>query len=261
MSGVTLLTSDEKSVCFWLTDSRSTLIPAFSSTGAIASASPVEYEVWSSTSITAVGLRLSTMYCASCGPCTSSRGTTRKNVGNEPFSVRSVAVAEPATAASPARVICEPIALTSWLPAGPTIATILSFATNWRVTVVAWAGCSCVSPSTTEIFVLFFALSCSTASLAKFSCSPPICATCPVIGASTPICAMQFAFACLVPEPLALEPSSSSATTCRDAQRERGQRQARGHLPSLPHVSPSSGSWASCHVAPRRDSHSDGALA
>jgi hypothetical protein len=35
-----------------------------------------------------------------------------------------VAVAEPATAASPARVICEPIALTSWLPAGPTMATI-----------------------------------------------------------------------------------------------------------------------------------------
>src|SRR3954449_6574875 len=120
VSGVTLLTSDEKSVCFWLTDSRSTLTPAFSSTGAIASASPVEYEVWSSTSITALGFRLSTMYCASCGPCTSSRGTTRKNVGNEPFSVRSDGGAEPATAGSPGGGVCEAVAAASWLAAGPT---------------------------------------------------------------------------------------------------------------------------------------------
>src|SRR3954470_87556 len=245
VSDVTLLTSDEKSVCFWLTDWRSTLTPAFSSTGVIASARPVEYEVWSSTSITALGLMLSTMYCASCGPCTSSRGTTRKNVGNEPFFVRSVAVAEPATAGSPARVICEPIALTSWLPAGPTIATILSLATNCRVTVDAWAGCSCVSPWATEIFVLFFALSCSTASCAKCSCSPPSWATCPVIGASTPICAVQLAFACFAPElalfeflssppPQAAAPSASVGST-------RHVATCRAFL-----MFPSSGSCSSC---------------
>src|SRR3954451_23413733 len=248
VSALTLLTSDEKSVCFWLTDWRSTLTPAFSSTGVIASASPVEYEVWSSTSITALGLRLSTMYCASCGPCTSSRGTTRKNVGNEPFFVRSVAVAEPATAGSPARVICEPIALTSWLPAGPTIATILSFATNCRVTVNAWAGCSCVSPWTTAIFVLFFALSWSTASWAKCSCSPPSWATCPVIGASTPICAVQLAFACLDPELLAFEPLSSLLPHAATPSASAGSARHVATCQAFIICSPSSGSWASCHV-------------
>src|SRR5262249_33281652 len=40
--GVTLLTSDEKSVDFWLTDSWSTVTPAALKTGIIAVTSPVE---------------------------------------------------------------------------------------------------------------------------------------------------------------------------------------------------------------------------
>ena len=42
MSGVTLATSDEKSVTFWLTDSWSTLIPAALKIGSIADTRPVE---------------------------------------------------------------------------------------------------------------------------------------------------------------------------------------------------------------------------
>ncbi len=147
MSLETLLTSDEKSVCFWLTDWWSTWIPAFLRTGSIASARPVEYDVWSSTIMTRLGLSLSMMYLPSVGPWTSSRGTTRKNVGYLPLVVRSVAVAEPETAGSLARVMSGPIALTSWLPAGPTIATILSLEMNCCVTVVAWAGSVACRPA------------------------------------------------------------------------------------------------------------------
>ena len=71
--------------------------------------------------------------------------------------------------ASPARPMAGPTALTSWLPAGPTTATMLPFEMNCWVTVVACAGLSCVSPWTSVIWVLFAALSIATASCAKCS--------------------------------------------------------------------------------------------
>ncbi len=45
--------SDEKSVAFWLIDSRSTLTPLPESDWPTMSARPVEYDSWSSTTITA----------------------------------------------------------------------------------------------------------------------------------------------------------------------------------------------------------------
>ena len=42
--------------------------------------------------------------------------------------------------AIPARPIGPPIASTSWLPAGPTTATMLEFEMNCWVTVIACAG-------------------------------------------------------------------------------------------------------------------------
>src|SRR6185437_10603972 len=84
VDGVTLATSEEKSVVFWDTDSWSTLIPAALNTGVMAATRPVEYDSWSSTIIRALGCRLSTMEWASCGPCTPSLVTTRKNVGYFP---------------------------------------------------------------------------------------------------------------------------------------------------------------------------------
>ena len=58
MAGVTLATSEEKSVSFWETDSWSTLIPAALKIGIIAATRPVEYASWSSTIISAFGCRL-----------------------------------------------------------------------------------------------------------------------------------------------------------------------------------------------------------
>ena len=49
---VTLPISAEKSVSFWLIDSRSTLTPAFFRSACTMPASPVEYDSWSSTTIT-----------------------------------------------------------------------------------------------------------------------------------------------------------------------------------------------------------------
>src|SRR5215472_2814704 len=89
--------------------------------------------------------------------------------------------------ASPARAISGPTALTSWLPAGPTTATIAEFEVICWVTVVAIEGVSCVSPWTSEIFVLLAELSMASASSAKCSCSWPSVATGPVSGPSMPI--------------------------------------------------------------------------
>ena len=66
---------------------------------------------------------------------------------------------------SPARPNSGPTASTSWLPAGPTTPTIFEFEMNCWVTVVAWAGISCVSPWTSVMFVPLAALSLNTASL------------------------------------------------------------------------------------------------
>jgi len=71
----------------------------------------------------------------------------------------------------PARSISGPTASTSWLPAGPTTATILLFEVNCWVTVVAIAGFSWVSPWTSVILVLLARLSVIIASCAKCSCS------------------------------------------------------------------------------------------
>ncbi len=111
------------------------------------------------------------MYWASCGPWTSSRETTRKNVGFFPDVVRSGLVAEPVMNAMPARPNSGPTAWTSWLPAGPTTATIFEFEVNCWVTVVAWAGSSWVSPWTRLMVVPLALLSSSTASFANASCS------------------------------------------------------------------------------------------
>ena len=61
MAGVTLATSEEKSVVFCETDSWSTLIPAALKTGTIAATRPVEYASWSSTIISDFGCRVFTM--------------------------------------------------------------------------------------------------------------------------------------------------------------------------------------------------------
>src|SRR5499433_1048608 len=61
VAGVTLATSEEKSVTFCETDSWSTLIPAVLKIGTIAETRPVEYASWSSMIISAFGCRLVTM--------------------------------------------------------------------------------------------------------------------------------------------------------------------------------------------------------
>src|SRR5262249_31009048 len=58
VAGVTLATSEEKSVSFCETDSWSTLIPAALKIGTIAETRPVEYASWSSTIISDFGCRL-----------------------------------------------------------------------------------------------------------------------------------------------------------------------------------------------------------
>src|SRR5690349_24459414 len=166
----------------------------------MAATRPVEYASWSSTIMSDLGCRLSMMYLASCGPCTLSLDTTRKNVGYLPV-VRSAAVADPVMNGMPARAISGPTAATSWLPAGPTTARTFEFEVSCWVTVVAWAGLSWVSPWTIEIFVLLARLSRRTASCAKCSCSWPRNATGPVSGPSMPTEATHGLVA-----PLALEP-------------------------------------------------------
>ena len=133
--------------------------------------------------------------------------------------------------AIPARPIGPPIASTSWLPAGPTMATMLEFEMNCWLTVTACAGCSCVSPWTSVIFVWLAALSIATASSAKCSCSVPSGATGPVIGASIPIDATHVLAAAdaLVVPPLAavllllllLQPATASEPTAAAARTRR----------------------------------------
>ena len=86
-------------------------------------------------------------------------------------------VAEPVMKPTPARPNSGPTASTSWLPAGPTTATTFEFEMNCCVTVVAWAGISCVSPWTSVMLVPLILLSAATASWAKASCSSPSTAT------------------------------------------------------------------------------------
>src|SRR5271167_2336511 len=133
--------------------------------------------------------------------------------------------------AIPARPIGPPIASTSWLPAGPTTATMLEFEMNSWVTVVACAGFSCVSPWTRVIFVLLAALSIDTASSAKCNCSVPSGATGPVIGPSNPTDATHVLAAAdaLVVPPLAavllllllLQPATASEPTAAAARTRR----------------------------------------
>src|SRR5919197_1409621 len=162
-----LLTTDEKSVDFWLTDSRKTATPAPLSFCSTLSAMPVEYDVWSSTMKTFLAFSSPAMWSASVGPWTVSGGTTRKNVLYLPLVVRAPFVAEADTAARFARSRSGPMASTSWLPAGPAIPTIAEFEMNCWATVEACPGSSCVSPWTTLSFVPFFSLNCWIASSAK----------------------------------------------------------------------------------------------
>src|SRR5262252_8138668 len=127
--------------------------------------------------------------------------------------------------ARPALAISGPTASTSWLPAGPTTATILEFEVNCWVTVVAWAGLSWVSPWTIVIFVWLTRLSLSAASCAKCSCSCPRTATGPVSGPSMPTEATHDLVAPLALVPLLLvplllvlpQPATASAPTAAAA--------------------------------------------
>src|SRR5215469_1488024 len=118
--------------------------------------------------------------------------------------------------ARPARAISGPTASTSWLPAGPTTATILLFEVNCWVTVVACAGFSWVSPWTSVILVLLRRLSAAMASSAKCNCSCPSTATGPVSGPSMPTEATHALVVPLaLPPPvvllLLLQPAATSA--------------------------------------------------
>src|SRR6266849_4745700 len=106
----------------------------------------------------------------------------------------------------PARAIAPPTASTSWLPAGPTTATMPVFEMSCWVTVTAIAGLSCVSPWTSFMFVLLAVLSIATASWAKCSCSVPRNATGPVIGPSNPIDALHALVAVPLDDPPPLAP-------------------------------------------------------
>src|SRR5215469_14383836 len=143
-------------------------------------------------------------------PCTWSLETTRKNVGYLPC-VSVTFVAEPEMNARPALAISGPTASTSWLPAGPTTATIFEFDVSCWVTVVACAGLSWVSPWTSVILVLLAALSIDSASSAKCNCSWPSTATGPVSGPSMPIDVAHVEVAAFVPDPELPHPASTSA--------------------------------------------------
>src|SRR5918995_5964352 len=94
MSEPILATSAEKSVTFWLTEFRVTLMPAAFRFACTPFASGLEYAVWSSTMKTSFAFRIERMYFAVVGAWTLSFGTTRKKFGIEPF-VSDVRVAEP----------------------------------------------------------------------------------------------------------------------------------------------------------------------
>src|SRR5215510_7299329 len=123
--------------------------------------------------------------------------------------------------AMPALDISGATARTSWLPAGPTTATIFEFEVNCWVTVVACFGSSWVSPWTIEIFVLLTRLSLATASCAKCSCSCPRTATGPVSGPSMPTEATHGLVAppallpllLLLPQPATASAPSAAAAT------------------------------------------------
>src|ERR1700689_2663824 len=133
--------------------------------------------------------------------------------------------------AIPARAIGPPTASTSWLPAGPTTASIAAFEVNCWVTVTACAGCSCVSPCTRVILGLLAAFSIATASSAKCNCSSPRLATGPVIGPSKPIDAVHVVVLALDPLPAAavllvllvllLQPATASEPTAAAARTRR----------------------------------------
>ena len=79
-------------------------------------------------------------------------------------------------------------AVTSWLPAGPITPTMLEFdAIDWARTD-AFAGSSCVSPCTIEIWSLCVLFHVVAKNCAQCSWSLPIDAAGPVNGPSMPIC-------------------------------------------------------------------------
>src|ERR1700722_4463225 len=116
------------------------------------------------------------------------------------------------------------------------------FEMNCWVTVVACAGCSCVSPCTSVILVLLAALSIDTASSAKCNCSVPSGATGPVIGPSNPIAAVHdLVLALLGPPPappllellrlLLLQPATTSEPTAAATRTRRPFIGIRLHFP------------------------------
>src|SRR3954454_4812206 len=134
---------------------------------------------------TFLALSVSARWSPSVGPWTASDGTTRAKPLYLPPD-RAVAVADGDTYASWARSKTGPTASTSWEPAGPTIAFTALLETSCWATVEAWPGSSWVSPSSRANFVPFSWLNRVTEYFAQLSCSWPIDAASPVIGAITP---------------------------------------------------------------------------
>src|ERR1041385_7714267 len=113
---------------------------------------------------------------ASERPCALSLPTTRENVGYLPV-VRVAFVAEEEMYDNVFRLNSGPTAITSWLPAGPTVASSEESAANFVPTVSASFGSSCVSPCFSLKFVRFALLKLSSEYLAQLSCSLPRKAT------------------------------------------------------------------------------------
>src|SRR5215211_5651042 len=101
--------------------------------------------------------------------------------------MRTTFVADEEIAGKPFRAKSFPTAITSWLPAGPTVARSDLSAVNFVPTVSASFGLSWVSPCLTLKCVPFAALKLSMAYLAHVPCSRPRNATGPVSGPMNPI--------------------------------------------------------------------------
>src|SRR4051812_37473725 len=98
---------------------------------------------------------------------------------------------------------------------------MLAFEWNFDATVCAFAGLSCVSPSTNWKFVLFALLNRATANFEKLSCSFPIDAAGPVAGPIQPSESEVHGVA-VEREPAALtRPASAAATAATATSRTR----------------------------------------
>ena len=155
------------------------------------SARPVEYDSWSSTTITLAAL----LDAERATSCTRRRsGPARRRSGrrgrSSPCCARSSArrwSPSRRRTRGPPSSGSEPTAVTSSLPAGPITPTMLEFDANDCATVEAIAGLSCVSPWTMLILSLWLLFHWAAKNSAQWSWSSPIEATGPVNGPIIPI--------------------------------------------------------------------------